>query len=395
MKENIAVLSTKVIQIGLVLLAFLVPIFFLPTTSEFYNFNKTILLVVGAFFLFFVWGIKMVAEERVRMTRTPLDIPLLIFLGVYILATIFSIDPIVSILGWHPVFFYSLPSVAALVIIYFLATSHLDSAYRQAVFAAFALSATVLAVLTISYYFGHPLLSATWAQVRFWTPAGDLHKLVSFLAIAIPLTIGFALSLKESVYKYFVYILAALQIIAFALVNVLFAYIVLAVAALAVVIFLPRLALKSEEKWFLGSLAALLIIIAVLVNIKELGNTTLKPIIAGKDTSISLTKPLKLPQSAAWQTSASALTVRPLFGSGPSTYAVLYPQFKPIEVNRINENNIWNVRFDDSGSGLLNILATTGAIGILAFLLVLIVLARSVVFTISPLTGIKIGRAHV
>src|SRR3989304_7142316 len=128
MKENIAVLSTKVIQIGLVLLAFLVPIFFLPTTSEFYNFNKTVLLTVGAFFLFFVWGVRMVAERRVKMTRTSLDIPLLIFIAVYIVASIFSIDPVISFLGWHPVFFGSLPSVAAVIMLYFLATSHLDSA---------------------------------------------------------------------------------------------------------------------------------------------------------------------------------------------------------------------------------------------------------------------------
>jgi hypothetical protein len=129
MRENISVLSTKIIQIGLVVLAFLVPIFFLPTTSEFYNFNKTVLLTVGAFFLFFVWGAKMAADQRVQMTRTPLDIPLLLLLGVYILATMFSIDPVVSFLGWHPVFFGSLPSVAAIVILYFLATTFLNSTY--------------------------------------------------------------------------------------------------------------------------------------------------------------------------------------------------------------------------------------------------------------------------
>ena len=124
MRENIAIISTKIIQIGLVLLAFLIPIFFLSTTSEFYSFNKTTLLVVAAFFLFFVWGAKMAAEARVRVTRTPLDIPLLAFLLVYIIATFFSIDQIVSVLGWHPTFFGSLPSIAAIVILYFFATTH-------------------------------------------------------------------------------------------------------------------------------------------------------------------------------------------------------------------------------------------------------------------------------
>src|SRR4030043_77844 len=142
MRENIAILSNKVIQVGLVLIAFLVPFFFLPTTSEFYNFNKTTLLVLG--------------------------------------------------------FFYSLPTVAALVVLYFLATSHLNSTYRQAAYIAFALSASILAFLNISYYFGHPLLSSSWAQVRFWTPAGDLDKLGSFLAISIPLTTALGLSMRQA-----------------------------------------------------------------------------------------------------------------------------------------------------------------------------------------------------
>src|SRR4030065_1854585 len=174
MKENVALISTKIIQIGLLLLAFLTPIFFLSTTSEFYSFNKTTLLVVGAFFLFFVWGVKMVAEQKVRITRTPLDIPLLILLLVFILASIFSVDQVVSIYGWHPTFFGSLPSLAAIIALYFLAASHLNSGYRVATYIALAASATVLAMVSLAYYFGHPLLSYAWAQSRSLTPAGAL-----------------------------------------------------------------------------------------------------------------------------------------------------------------------------------------------------------------------------
>ena len=101
----------------------------------------------------------MVADQRVQMTRTPLDIPLLVFLAVYTLATIFSVDPVVSFLGWHPVFFGSLPSVAALVLLFFLATSFLNSTYRRAVLIAFALSAAILGIVNIAYYFGHPFIS--------------------------------------------------------------------------------------------------------------------------------------------------------------------------------------------------------------------------------------------
>ncbi|HEX7456120.1 MAG TPA: tetratricopeptide repeat protein [Candidatus Nanoarchaeia archaeon] len=377
MKENISIISTRVIQIGLVLLAFLIPIFFLPTTSEFYNFNKTVLLVVGAFFLFFVWGAKMAAEQKVQLTRTPLDIPLILFLGIYIAATVFSLDPIISFLGTHPVFFGSLPSVAALIIIYFLATTHLNAAYRRGVFIAFALSATILAVASIAYYFGHPFLGTDWAQARQWTAAGDLTKLAIFLAISIPLTISLSFFMKDSWMRYITYILAALQIISFALVNILPAYVILVAAALFTLLFVPRLRFKQEEKAAFGVLAVILAIVLVLVNVKGVGDAVFKPLISGKDNSISLTKPLKLPLTAAWQTSARALANRPVFGSGPATYGLVFPSFKPISLNTINENNLWNIRFDSSGSGVLDLLATTGVLGVLALLFIIVVLIRN------------------
>jgi tetratricopeptide (TPR) repeat protein len=381
MRENISILSTRIIQIGLVVIAFLIPIFFLPTTSDFYNFNKTVLLTVGAFFLFFVWGAKMAADQKVQMTRTPLDIPLLLLLGAYILATIFSVDPVVSFLGWHPVFFGSLPSIAALVILYFVATTFLNSTFRRAVLIAFALSAAILAVLNISYYFGHPIVGTDWAQFRFWTAAGDLNKLAPFLAISIPLTLSLAFFVKDIIVRYGAYVLVALQIISFALINSVFAYVVLGAALLFVLLFVPRLVFSQEEKISLGVLAVLLLVVLALVNIKGLGDTVIKPLISGESKSVSITKPLKLPLSAAWQTSAKALANRPVFGTGPSTFGLAFPSYKPISLNAVNENNLWNIRFDESGSGVLNLLVSTGVAGVLAFLLVIGILIRNITTT--------------
>ena len=379
MRENISLVSTKVVQIGLLLLAFLIPIFFLPTTSEFYNFNKTTLLVVGAFFLLFVWGVKMVAEQKVRVTRTPLDIPLLVLLLVFVLATIFSLDQVVSIYGWHPVFFGSLPSLAAVIILFFLAASHLNSGYRVATYIALAASATVLAIVAIAYYFGHPLLSASWAQSRAWTPAGDLDKLVFFLAISIPLTVSLALSMKEPITKYFFYALVALQLISFALVNNPWGYVALIVALFFVLLLSPRVSFGQTERWALGALAVLTIVILALVNVKGASDTVLKPLIAGKDTSTAISKPIRLPLSAGWQVAAKSLAERPIFGSGPETFGMVYPAFKPLSVNAINTNNIWNIRFDGPSSALLNILTTTGALGALALILLVVMLLRSLI----------------
>ncbi len=378
MRDNVSTLSTKIIQIGLVLIAFLTPVFFLTTTSEFYNFNKTTLLIVSSFFLFAVWGAKMVADKKVTITRTPLDVPILIFLSVYILATLFSIDPVISVLGWHPVFFGSLPSVAALVILYFLATSHLDSTYRQAVMIAFVVSASILATVTIAYYFGFTFIQASWAKSRIWTPAGDLNTLASFLAVSIPLTISLGLFIKEQISKYLLYILAGVQILAFAYINSLFAYALLAVSGIFILLLLPRLSIGRSERTALGVLTGLVVVMALVINVSSLGNSIIKPFISGSDKSLSLATPVRLPLSAAWQTSAQALASRPIFGSGPSTYGIVFPSFKPVVLNAENKNNLWNIRFDQPNSALLNVMTTSGVAGLLAFLFILFVLVKNI-----------------
>ena len=379
MRENVSLITTRVIQIGLVALAFLLPVFFVPTTSEFYNFNKTTLLTIGVAILFLLWGAKMVAEQRVRITRTPLDVPLLIFLIIYILATVFSLDPNVSLLGWHPVFFGSLPSVAAVVILYFLATTHLDSTYRTWVTYALVASASLLAVAGIAGFIGQPLFSANWAQARNWTAAGDLNKLAFFLAMAIPLTISAALFVKETPYRYLFYVLAGVQIVSFILINSIPAYIVIAAGLFFVLLLSPKVEIKSEIRTALGILGAVAVAVLLVVNVKGLADNILKPFIISEDKATTITKPITLPLSAAWQTSARAVAERPVFGYGPATYGLIFPSFKPVTLNQVNTNNLWNIRFDEPSSGILNLLATTGVAGTIAFVLVVIFLIRSLI----------------
>ena len=80
----------KIISTCLVVLAFLVPLFFLPFTSEFYEFNKNMLLIVSAFILLVLWLLKMALERKITFRKTVLDLPVLILAGVFILSSFFN-----------------------------------------------------------------------------------------------------------------------------------------------------------------------------------------------------------------------------------------------------------------------------------------------------------------
>ena len=91
------------------LLVFLLPLFFLPFTFEALEFNKQYLLFFLVSLAFLAWLIKMVVKEKeIRVRRTFLDIPVLLFMLVAILATVFSVDKWASLMGFYGRFHPSL-----------------------------------------------------------------------------------------------------------------------------------------------------------------------------------------------------------------------------------------------------------------------------------------------
>lgn len=361
------------IRFGIVVLAFLTPLFFLPITSEFYQFNKQALVVGITSILLVLWGVRMGVEGKMRITRTPLDIPLLIFALAIILATIFSVDRYVSIAGFYPRFHGSLVSTIAYIVLYFVAASNLDRQSRTWVVWAFIGSAVVLALASIAHFFGYYIVTADYGKSRSWTPIGNPANLSLYLALVLPLALGSLVTTKNKSLQVAFLIAAiviALPIVLFKLAGPIIATLVgLGLAA----IFLPRTKISNETKSYLGIFAMVVVLVAVLNFVPDLQKNFLKPIMA-KDQAVDVTPDRTLPLGSAWQIATASIGQRPFLGVGPGTFAYSFTAFKGQE---LNADNYWNLRFDLAGNEYLTILSTLGIIGIVAFVLVLAFFMRS------------------
>src|SRR3990167_6687953 len=127
MKENFIKLSHDLIFLLVCAAAFVLPLFFLPTTSEFFEFNKFTALFIITILALVLWGLSMVLEKKAAFTRTPLDIPLLILLGVFFVASTAGIDQYVSLFGSPGRPWPSFIGLATLVALYFAAVSNLKT----------------------------------------------------------------------------------------------------------------------------------------------------------------------------------------------------------------------------------------------------------------------------
>src|SRR3990170_7873801 len=139
MKLIIATWAQKFIQWELVALAFLLPIFILPITTEFYEFNKLALLVTAVFLGAVAWGIRAIIIGKLEIRRSSFDWPVLIFWIVTAVSTLFSDNRLTSLIGQYARWYPSLFTATIFTAFYFLVSWNLDTkTLRRVVWAILA-----------------------------------------------------------------------------------------------------------------------------------------------------------------------------------------------------------------------------------------------------------------
>ena len=82
-------------------LFFLIPLVFFKDTSEVFEFNKINLVYFFTVLISFFWIYNFIKYKKLIFKRTILDVPLLLYLGVYFISTLLSVDIHTSIFGYY------------------------------------------------------------------------------------------------------------------------------------------------------------------------------------------------------------------------------------------------------------------------------------------------------
>lgn len=205
--ENNANLKS-IIQYVIFLTLALTPLFFLTTTSNFFSTNKQMLFLVATALSLILWSIHTLQQNRLRLTASPLLLPLLFFLIATVLSLIFQPQSRTEALYNQASLFITLP-------IWFLIVSSLarsKSFVEKSLFVIIA-STTLLAlysILHITYLYSLTSLP-TWMATRAFTPAGSPLALVTTLLISLGLSLPLALSETDSLKKTILFVASGIQ----------------------------------------------------------------------------------------------------------------------------------------------------------------------------------------
>lgn len=173
----------NIISRGIIALVFLLPLFFLPLTPNFYFFNKLILLLVGASALLLLSLVKQFFSKGFRGSLNGVDVAVLIFLAVNLLSTFLNPHPAEAFYGGTGM-------ILGVTLFYFLVV--LNQPKTESVQKALLFSASLLGV--IGFYQSTGLTKALafweWMQPKEWTPAGSLVALATFFVVVLPLAVN-------------------------------------------------------------------------------------------------------------------------------------------------------------------------------------------------------------
>ena len=390
----------KVITYSFYLLFFLTPLFWTSKNFELFEYNKMILtygftvIIVGA------WILKTINDKRLTIKRTPLDIPILLFLGANILSTIFSIDTHTSIWGYYSRSNGGLLSIFSYLLLYWAYCSNMD---RDKVLTAlkFGLaSGFIISLWGILEHFGvspscvilrGEFSADCWVQdvqARVFATLGQPNWMAAYLAMLIFPALYFLLTATTKFSQYTYYLLLTTYYLAFTFTYSRGPTLGLIGGMVVFVAFLsfPRkresiqtIIYGSRIKYGMTVLLSFLLINllfgSALTSFKLVTKFAPppRPSIALPTTSSVTQLENGGTESGqirfiVWQGALDVFRNYPLFGSGVETFAYSYYQFRPAAHNLTSE---WDFLYNKAHNEYLNYLATTGILGFGTYMLVI------------------------
>jgi putative inorganic carbon (HCO3(-)) transporter len=368
----------KVIRFSFNALFFLVPLIFLPYTSELFEFNKIVVTYIFTIIIVGAWATQIVWDKHFSFRRTHLDWPIIIFLISQLLSLFFSIDTRTSWLGYYSRFNGGVVSLVCYAMLYWAFVTHIDRRSTLSLLKTSFISTLLVCLWGVAEHLG---IDAKWwvqdVRNRVFSTLGQPNWLAAYLVTLIFIPIAKTLEFKKTSFNWLYAFLAVLMFITLVFTRSRSGLLAFAVSsAFFWGITLLKTSFKSLKTALLLNSVFLLAIVIFPNPVRELfykeqpvsPTTIVSP--SGPALEIGGTESKEIRSIvwkgalAIWRSSGKAFWI----GTGPETFAMAYYQHRPAEHNATSE---WELLYNKAHNEFLNYLATTGLLGLGSYLVLL------------------------
>lgn len=397
----------------------LLPLVFTSINDELFEFNKMLVVYLVAILMATSWVSLCILERKIIWKKTPLDLPILVFVGSQVISSIFSINLHTSLFGYYSRFNGGLFSVLAYVFLFYMFVIFVDRSKIRA-YVWFIIWGGILSSLyALPEHFGYSPSCliftgkfdvACWVQdvkSRVFGTFGQPNWLAAYLGLILPLAIvdlpgDLWQKTHRTLTDHLPKILGRLAIVCLFISVVFFTgsrsgllgigvgYGILGLLLMAVLIKshidIKLQEVKERAKIVFGFFAfACLLLIIIMLSVPNPVREKIARLIPQEQTLTTSPSPkAQAPVSGTqleiggsesgkirevvWQGAVRVWKRYPLFGSGVETFAYSYYKDRLTEHNLLSE---WDFLYNKAHNEFLNYLATTGLVGLLSYVFML------------------------
>jgi O-antigen ligase len=365
----------KTIRFCFSALFFIVPLIFLPSTSELFEFNKMIVVYIITTLIAGAWITESIVQQKPVFRRTSLDWPIIIFLASNLISLIFSIDQRTSLLGYYSRFNGGLASIVCYSLLYWAFVTFMNRKSALNIIAYCLLpTASLVCLYGILQHFG--IDDQIWVQDvknRVFSTLGQPNWLAAYIVALIFIPMSIISNVKNKTLS-----TAHIAISTVMFITLLFTKSRSGLLAFGIssVIYLflniKQYGFKYMKNYFVIGFWSLVIVFTLATPnpLRDLIIKTDTPLPTGPALETGGTESGEI-RKIVWQGAISIWKSSPKnfwLGSGPETFAMAYYRHRPLAHNQTSE---WELLYNKAHNEFLNYLAATGIVGLGSYLILL------------------------
>jgi Flp pilus assembly protein TadD len=364
--KNVLALD-KVIQKLIYALVFLLPLWFLPITANAVEFNKQILMVLLVVITLILWLVKILNQGEVQWKSSIINIALAAFVIVFVLATIFSVRPYNSLVGWSTHLGGSLINILSLVALFVLIVNNIKG--MKEVFKlllVFLVSSSLVSLIGFVQMWGGFIFPWDFTKIVSFNTVGTVNSLGIFAAAILVLVTALLFVVKRVELKVFLLLLGLLNFLILISLNFWVLWLVLLAGMIVVLVFglIKMVNLGESITWI--SIPVIFLAVALIF----LFFSPVLPVKPDLPTEVGLS------YKGGLEIVKQVIKDKPILGTGPENFVINYAQYKPAA---INQTVFWNIRFANPPSEIYAIISDLGILGLISFLAVIILFMVSAI----------------
>lgn len=197
MRQTIDKLATGLLRYLLPATALVLPLFFLPVTTDFFQINKTLLLLIAGSLSLLAWSVRNITRRRVSVSLAPATLAGLLLAAVYLLSSLIqSKNPYMSLINRTSL-------IISLTALYLgVTSSQKNKEVINLTYGALLLSGAFVALFSLYSFLGGLSLipnapafgeaMPAWLSAKTFNPTGGPIPFLTFILPLIPVCLYFA-----------------------------------------------------------------------------------------------------------------------------------------------------------------------------------------------------------